>query len=96
MEFATRRLERCAFDLSRATREWGQPVALRYIQRTQLLIAANTLDEVQRVRSLRLHPLSGNRDGQWAMTLMGRWRLILELIDRETIRIREVSAHYGD
>ena len=30
------------------------------------------------------------------MVLQGRWRLIVESIDEHTVRVKEVSAHYGD
>ena len=30
------------------------------------------------------------------MVLQGRWRLIVESIDEQTVRVKEVSAHYGD
>ena len=94
--FANRDLERGYLDVSRATREWGQPLGLRYIQRVKILIAASNLQELGRSRALRLHPLKGNRRGEWAMTLQGRWRLIIEPIDEATVRVKEVSAHYGD
>ena len=83
-------------DVSRATRELGNPLGLRYIQRIKVLIAANNLNELGRSRALRLHPLKGNRRGEWAMMLQGRWRLIIEPIDEQAVRVKEVSAHYGD
>ena len=94
--FASRELERAYVDVSRATREWGHPLGLRYIQRVKVLIAANNLHELGRSRALRLHPLKGNRRGEWAMGLQGRWRLTVESIDEQTVRVKEVSAHYGD
>ena len=30
------------------------------------------------------------------MMLQGRWRLIVEPIDEQTVRVKDVSAHYGD
>jgi plasmid maintenance system killer protein len=94
--FASRRLERCFLDVTLATREWGQQAGLRHIQRITILAAANGLHELTRSRSLRLHPPRGDRRGEWTITLQGRWRLVVEPIDRETVRIKEVSAHYGD
>jgi proteic killer suppression protein len=96
IEFAGGRLERCFRNESRAVREWGQHVGLRYIQRIQVLAAATSLDELRGSRALRLHPLRGDRRGEWAMTLAGRWRLTFEAVDEQTVRIKEVSAHYGD
>ena len=83
-------------DVSRATRELGNPLGLRYIQRIKVLIAANNLNELVRSRALRLHPLKGNRRGEWAMMLQGRSRLIIEPIDEQAVRVKEVSAHHGD
>ena len=94
--FASRELERAYMDVSRATREWCHPLGLRYIQRIKVLIAANNLHELGRSRALRLHPLKGNRRGEWAMMLQGRWRLIIEPIDEQAVRVKEVSVHYGD
>ncbi len=42
-----------------------------------------------------MHPLAGRHKGHYAIDLHGRWRLIVS-IDNETIRIEEVSNHYGD
>ncbi len=30
------------------------------------------------------------------MMLQGRWRLIIEPIGEHAVRVKEVSAHYGD
>ena len=94
--FASRYLERCFLDVSEAIREFGEPVGLRYIQRIKILAAANSLHELSSARSLRIHPLRGDRRGEWAITLQGRWRLVVELVDEHTVRIKEVSVHYGD
>ena len=50
------------------------------------------------IRALRLHPLTGRRKGQLAMTLTGRWRLIVTVgSDAMTVvRVEEVSKHYDD
>ena len=94
--FASRQLEQSYLDVSRATREWGQSLGLQYIQRVKVSIAADNLHELGRSRALRLHPLKGNRRGEWAMMLQGRWRLIIEPIGEHAVRVKEVSAHYGD
>lgn len=49
------------------------------------------------VRSFRLHPLKGDRRGQFALTLVGRYRLILERGDSDdAVVLLEVSSHYDD
>jgi plasmid maintenance system killer protein len=50
------------------------------------------------IGALRLHPLTGPRQGQLAMTLKWRWRLIVTVgSDTMTVvRVEEVSKHYDD
>jgi plasmid maintenance system killer protein len=42
-----------------------------------------------------LHLLPGDRKGQHAMTLQGRWRLIVT-VEGDTVIVEEVTNHYGD
>jgi len=45
--------------------------------------------------SLRLHPLTADREGFYGLTLTGRWRLILT-VEGDTAIIEEVTNHYDD
>jgi proteic killer suppression protein len=47
---------------------------------------------------LHCHPLKGERQKEWAITLKGFYRLIFTLEGQslEIVRIQEVSKHYGD
>ena len=47
-------------------------------------------------RALRLHPLKGNRAGQYAMTLTGNYRLIIEKVQEDRVRILDVEDYHGD
>jgi proteic killer suppression protein len=94
--FASRRLEQCYENGANAVRAWGPQVGRRYIQRINLLYAVRSFDELFNFQALRLHPLRGPRAEEWAMTLQGRWRLIIELLSEDTILVKEVSHHYGD
>lgn len=73
-------------------------MALKYIQRIDLLQEASDVDEVRRLPGLDCHPLKGRRAGQFGITLRGRWRLIIALEGEknEVISVKEVSKHYGD
>lgn len=99
VQFRTRALERYYQDTGAATRAWGPVIAERYQYIVGLLFEARTLLDVAGIRQLRLHPLHGPRTGQHALTLQGRWRLIVEF---QTTRMRilaiieDVSNHYGD
>lgn len=59
---------------------------------------ARTLDELKKLPGLRCHPLSGQWQGKWAITVVGRYRLTftVEGESEDLIRILEVTNHYGD
>ena len=69
---------------------------MRYVNRIELLVVADSLQALMKSRALRVHPFKGNMSGLWAMTLQGRWRLIIEPVGDQSVVVREVSAHYGD
>ena len=41
----------------------------------------------------RLHPLQGNRRGQWAATVSGNWRLIFEFDGENATNVDLVDYH---
>ncbi len=49
------------------------------------LDAAKSLTPLRALQAVRLHPLTGPRQGQWAMTVNARWRI--------TFRFDEGDAH---
>jgi plasmid maintenance system killer protein len=93
--FANNRLEACYVSRSAAIREWGPAAGARFGPLVDLLYNVADRNELSAFRFLRLHPLRGQRAGQWAVVLHDRWRVILSFSD-ETVRIEEVSQHYGD
>jgi plasmid maintenance system killer protein len=97
VEFADRQLQRCYEDQALAVRRWGMDVTRKFVLRLDMIEAAPHWHSLSAVQALRLHPLTGNRRGSWALTLHGRWRLILHAVDDGTmVVIEEVSNHYGD
>lgn len=97
VRFRSRQLLRRYERHQEAERAWGTAVARKYIQRVSLLYAADHLHDLFALRALRLHPLKGERAGQYAMTLHERWRLIVTLEDEgRTAVVEEVTNHYGD
>ena len=95
VHFASHELERCYADEQAAIRAWGPIVGPRYAVRVALPYQAGSLEDLGTYQVLHLHPLKGERAGQWALGLQGRWRLIVEL-QGDDILVREVSNHYGD
>lgn len=96
--FASRKLEKYYLRSQEAEKKYGELVARRFIGRVNFIKAARSLEELKRAPGLRCHPLTGNRQGQWAITLVGRYRLVFEFEDdaRTIVRLLEVTNHYGD
>jgi len=96
LEFSSNRLSDASTSLSVASRVFGIPVGRKYIQRLAILKAIDKFSQLYGHQSLRLHQLKGNRDGQYAITLTGNFRLILEKVKEDKVRILEVEDYHGD
>lgn len=96
--FRTRTLQRQYENSSYAIKAYGKDIAVKYIQRINIIKTVQNIDELIQIRALRCHPLKGRREGQWALKLTGFMRLIftLEGDQLEIARIEEVSKHYDD
>lgn len=95
VEFSSNRLERCANDYRAAVQEWGVAVARRYMARIRLIRSAGSFNVLRSNRSLRLHLLAGRRQGQYAIDLTNRWRLIILPGQSESqVVVVEVTQHY--
>lgn len=96
IEFATNRLVDASASLAEASRLFGVPIGRKYIQRLAVLKATDKFMELYGHRALRLHPLKGKRTRQYAMTLTGNYRLIIEKVQEDRVRIMEVEDYHGD
>ena len=96
IEFAANRLADAGTSLAEASRLFGVPIGRKYIQRLAVLKATNKFNQLFGHRALRLHPLKGNRAGQYAMTLTGNYRLIMEKVQEDRVRILDVEDYHGD
>jgi proteic killer suppression protein len=98
VKFRTTQLQRCYESPTKAIQKWGAEVGRRYVQRIDILYAAETIEDLYRIPVLRFHPLKGNRQGQYALWLTARARLIVTFTGEAetTVWIEEVSKHYGD
>lgn len=98
IEFKTKKLEKQFINHNEAIKAYGMQVAKKYIMRINILKSAKSFDELYKIPSLKFHPLSGDRKGEYAMSLTGYWRLIItkngDVFD--IAKIEEVSDHYGD
>jgi proteic killer suppression protein len=98
ISFRTKKLEKQYCDVRKAEKAYGRQVARRYIQRINIIKSAKCFDDLYAVSVLKLHPLKGDRDGQYAIMLTGFYRLIICRIGEsyDIVRIEEVSKHYGN
>ncbi len=96
IEFSTNHLAEASINLSKAYRLFGIPIGRKYIQRIAILSATEKFSHLFGLQSLKLHPLKGNREGQYAITLTGNYRLILEKIEEDRVHIVDVEDYHGD
>ena len=61
--------------------------------RLQVLHAATALEDIPPLKSVGLHPLVGDRQGQWAMTINGPWRLVFRFRDGNAEDVEIVDYH---
>jgi proteic killer suppression protein len=63
-----------------------------------LLVALNvakSLADLSPLKSVGLHPLKGDRKGQWAMTVNARWRVCFEFRRGDALEVEIVDYHRG-
>lgn len=96
--FRTVQLQRFYEKFAEATRQWGTAVARRYVERINILHECESIADLHKMAALRFHELKGDRAGQHALRLTERVRLIVSFSgkERKTVRVEEVSKHYGD
>lgn len=59
------------------------------------LDAAVSLKDLSPLKSVRLHRLTGDRKGQWAMTVSGPWRICFRFRDGDAYDVTVVDYHKG-
>ena len=96
--FRNRKLEKCYVKHKHAIRAWGDAAGRKYVERINVVQAAADLEELRKLPALKCHPLKGDREGQYAISLTGFYRLIFTVHGEhlEVVRVEEVSKHYDD
>jgi toxin HigB-1 len=60
-----------------------------------ILDAAESLMDISPLKSVGLHKLSGDRTGQWAMTINGPWRICFRFKDGDAYDVEITDYHKG-
>lgn len=63
--------------------------------RLRALDAAVSLEGLGRLRSVGLHKLKGNRQGQWAISVNGPWRICFTFSNGDAYEVEIVDYHRG-
>lgn len=58
-----------------------------------LLHASHTPQSIQSRPGFRLHPLKGDRAGQWSMSVSANWRVVFRFVDGEAVDVDLVDYH---
>ena len=98
VRFKTNKLQKQYENSKDAIKAYGLDVAKKYIQRVGILKSAKSFDDLSKIPQLKFHPLTGDRKGEFAISLTGFFRLIItnngDTFD--IAKIEEVSKHYDD
>jgi toxin HigB-1 len=58
-----------------------------------ILDTAQTLSELEKIPSLRLHALKGDLKGYWAITVRANWRLIFKFENETATDVELIDYH---
>lgn len=75
--YRTNKLEKQCTDASQARKAYGRDIAEKLQMRIDQIIAAESIEELVQFRIGDCHPLTGERKGQFAMSLAQPHRLII-------------------
>lgn len=81
LQFRSQRLKKAFESEKQAIRNWGPDVGKKYVTTVHFLGNVESMDDLRSFAFLRFHGLRGNRAGQFAVSLTGKWRLILKAGD---------------
>jgi proteic killer suppression protein len=59
------------------------------------LDATTSMKDLSPLKSVGLHKLKGDRQGQWSMILNGPWRICFEFRDGDAFEVEIVDYHRG-
>ena len=76
--FKTNKLEKTLNNPGEIKKAYGS-MSKRVVQRMDQLQAAPNLASILSMLSLECHALTGNRQGEWSISISGNYRLIFEI-----------------
>ncbi|MFT8401469.1 MAG: type II toxin-antitoxin system RelE/ParE family toxin [Lentilactobacillus diolivorans] len=103
----TNKLSKALASQKKLLKEFGRNRAHKIQARITEFKAANDLSEISYLPPARLHELSGNRKGYFAVDISGNWRIVFKALDRNShfttvkedavaVYIKEVVDYHGN
>ena len=97
ISFINNKLQKTCEDHSKLKSKYGAQQAQRIVRRINELQAAANLYDITQLPQVRLHPLHGDRKGQFAVDIVHPYRIILlpmngDVTDLRTVTIVEIKA----
>jgi proteic killer suppression protein len=76
----------------------GSKIGIKTEHAARLRIVLTSLDSAQNLKDLnapglRLHPLKGKREGFWAISVSGNWRIIFRFEGKDIIDVDYLDYH---
>ena len=65
----------------------------RRIRRILTELAAAQSDQDMELPGYRLHPLKGDRRGQWSVRVSGNWRIVFRFVEGEAVGVDLIDYH---
>ena len=69
-------------------------IAPRLLKMLTYILNAGTFDDLKMPPNYGLHPLTGNRSGEWSMTVTKNWRLTFRKIDEQSITDLDLEDYH--
>ncbi len=88
IHYKTKKLRKICENAEAAVKTYGLQMAAKIHQRIDEISSADSVEELVQYRIGRCHPLTGKREGQYAMDLTHPYRLVFTEEDDFTVSVR--------
>ncbi|PIR37737.1 MAG: hypothetical protein COV34_03005 [Candidatus Zambryskibacteria bacterium CG10_big_fil_rev_8_21_14_0_10_42_12] len=92
ISFSNKKLQKLCEDHNKLKAKYGALQARRIIRRINELQAAANLHDISQLPQARLHSLTGDRKGQFAVDILHPYRIILLPLDGDTADLRTIQV----
>ncbi len=89
--FKASKIKKICEDHKRLSRLYGPPQADQIIKRINELLSAENLFDISKLPQARLHPLSGSRQGAFAVDLKHPKRIVLAPLNGEANDLKTIT-----